>query len=271
MGGVFNTPFVSVNGLKTFYESKGKGRTLILVHGAGGTSQYWGIQLSELSKKLRVVAIDLPGHGKSERLKERATTEMYADHLAAFMKQIKLDQAIIAGHSLGGLIVQQLALKHPELFEKLIIVDSAARFPDPTRISNKSGNPEALRNFFLNQPPEALGRAIISMLFSKKTLEKGTLSPILKYLPTESVYDPSIWLNDFEAGRGVDLREKIKEINIPTLIIAGADSLIPISMAQLLHENIKGSVLEIIPDAGHMLMLEKPDEFNLAILRFIGK
>ncbi|MEM2136315.1 MAG: alpha/beta hydrolase [Candidatus Jordarchaeaceae archaeon] len=264
-------PFVSVNGLNTFYESRGKGRTLILVHGAGGTSQYWGLQLSELSKRLRVIAIDLPGHGKSERLKEKATTEMYADHLAGFMKQIKLDHAIIAGHSLGGLIVQQLALKRPELFEKLIIVDSAARFPDPTRVSNQSGGSEALRNFFLNQPPEVLSRAIISRLFSKKTIEKGGLSPILKYLPTDSVYDPSIWLNDFEAGRGVDLREKIKEINIPTLIIAGADSLIPISMAQLLHENIKGSVLEIIPDAGHMLMLEKPDQFNQAVLRFVGE
>jgi pimeloyl-ACP methyl ester carboxylesterase len=263
-------PFVNVNGLKTFYESEGEGRPLLLVHGAGGTSLYWGIQLSELSKKLRVIAIDLPGHGKSERLKEKATTERYADHIAGFMKQIKLKHAVIAGHSLGGLIVQQLALKRPELFEKLIIVDSSAKFPDPPGSSSQSGNSETLRSTFTNQSPEALGRAIVSRLFSKKTLEKGHLSPILKYLPTDSVYDPSIWLDDFESGRGVDLREKIKGITISTLILAGADSLIPVSMAQLMHENIKGSVLEVIPDAGHMLMLEKPDEFNEAILRFIG-
>ncbi len=261
-------PLVDVNGLKTFYESKGKGKTLLFVHGAGGTSLYWGIQLSELSKKFRVIAIDLPGHGKTDRLKEKATIERYADHVAGFMKQIKLSHTIIAGHSMGGLVVQQLALKRPELFEKLIIVDSTANFPDPTSNLNQSATMESLRNAYTKESAEVLAKAIMSRLFSKKTLEKG-LSPILKYLPTESVYDTSIWLRDFEAGRGVDLRGKVKDINIPTLIIAGADSMLPNSMSQFLHENIKGSMLEIIPDAGHMIMLEKPDEFNQAILSFI--
>lgn len=258
-------PFVSVNGLKTFYEAKGEGRPLVLIHGAGATNSYWGIQLSELSKKLRVIAIDLPGHGKSERLKEKVSIERYAEHVAGFIKQIKLDHAVILGHSMGGLIVQQLALKHPELIEKLIIVDSSAHFPTvPPKYA------ERFRDTSRNQL-EVLSREILSSIFSKKTLAKGNLASMLKYLQPDSVYDPNILVNDFEAGRGVDLRDRLKEITIPTLIIAGADSLIPISMAQFLHENIKGSVLEIIPDAGHMPMLEKPEEFNEAILRFIGK
>ncbi|MEM2144939.1 MAG: alpha/beta hydrolase [Candidatus Jordarchaeaceae archaeon] len=263
-------PFVNVNGLKTFYESKGKGRPLILIHGATGSSLYWGIQLSELSKKLRVIAIDLPGHGKTERLKEKATIERYAHHIAAFMKQIKLDKAVIAGHSMGGLVVQQLALKHPELFEKLIIVDSTSHFPEPTENSKQSEVMKNLDDSYRKQPPEELAKSIVNGLFSKKTLEKGGLSPLIKYLPMESIYDPSIWIMDFEAGKGVDLREKIKDINIPTLIIAGADSVIPNSESRFIQEKIKGSVLEIIPDAGHMLMLEKPEEFNQAVLRFIG-
>jgi 3-oxoadipate enol-lactonase len=263
-------PLINVNGLKTFYESKGKGRPLLLVHGAGGTSLYWGIQLSELSKKLRVIAIDLPGHGKTERLKEKATIKGYADHIAGFMKQIKLSHAIIAGHSMGGLTVEQLALERPELFDKLIIVDSTACFPDITGDPNQSLTMEKISDSYRNQPPEMLARTMVSRLFSKKTLEKGLLSPLLKYLPTDSVNDPGIWFMDFEAGKGVDLRPKVKDINIPTLIIAGADSMLPNSMSQFLHENIKGSVLEVIPDAGHMLMLEKPDIFNEAILRFIG-
>ena len=261
-------PLVNVNGLKTFYESKGKGRPLILIHGATGSSLYWGIQLSKLSKKLRVIALDLPGHGKTERLKEKATIERYADHIADFLKQIKLSHAIIAGHSMGGLVVLQLALKCPELFEKLVIVDSTAHFPEPNEDSKQSDTMKNLDNVYRNQPPEELAKSIITGLFSKKTLEKG-ISPLAKYLPTESVYDPSIWVMDFEAGKGVDLREKVKDIHIPTLIIAGADSVVPNSESRFIHENIKGSVLEVIPDAGHMLMLEKPDEFNKAILRFI--
>jgi pimeloyl-ACP methyl ester carboxylesterase len=263
-------PLVEVNGVKTFYESKGEGKPLLMVHGAGGCYANWGIQLSELSKKLRAIAIDLPGHGKSERLKEKATIERFADHIAAFMKQIKLDKAVIAGHSMGGAIVQLLALKRPELFEKLIIVDSSAYFPDPGD-SKLPGSPENIRDLIRTQPLEVVGRAIMSRLFSKKTIEKGHMGSMLKYLLPDSNFDPMIMVNDFEAGRGFDIREKIKDINIPTLILAGGDSMIPIAAAQFLHERIKGSALEIIKDSGHMIMLEKPEEFNEAILRFVAK
>jgi pimeloyl-ACP methyl ester carboxylesterase len=254
-------PLINVNGLKTFYESKGKGKPLILIHGAGGSREYWDIQLSELSKKLRVIAIDLPGHGKSERLKERVSIEQYAEHVAGFVKQIKLDQAVILGHSMGGLVVQQLALKHPELFEKLIIVDSAAKFPG----SGSVGFADLVRN----QPEKLI--ELLPMFFSKKTRSEGNLASILKHLEPSSVLDPNIVADDFEAADAVDLREKIKGITVPTLIIVGAEDILPLSGSQFIHENIKESEIEIIPDAGHLPMLEKPDEFNQAILRFIGK
>nr|MDO8082157.1 alpha/beta hydrolase [Candidatus Freyarchaeota archaeon] len=253
-------PLVNVNGLKTFYESRGKGRPLILIHGAGGSSEYWSIQLSELSKKLRVIAIDLPGHGKSERLKERVSIERYAEHVAGFVKQIKLDQAVILGHSMGGLVVQQLALKHPELIEKLIIVDSAAKFPG-------SGPPEFADR--VRNQPETLSE-LLPMFFSKKTLSEGNLASILKHLQPSSVFDPNVLADDFEAAGAVDFREKIKGIAVPTLIIVGAEDILPLSLSQFLHENIKESEIEIIPDAGHLPMLEKPDEFNRAILMFLG-
>jgi 3-oxoadipate enol-lactonase len=185
------------------------------------------------------------------------------------MKQINLNKAVIAGHSMGGVIVQQLAVKHPELFEKLIIVDSAAFLPDPTKNPNLFGS-QSLSNLIISESPEAIGRAIMSRLFSKKTLEKVHMGSLLKYLLPESVFDPNIIINDFKVGKGADLRDKIKHIRIPTLIIAATDSLIPIAAAQFLHENIKGSVLEIIQDSGHMIMIEKPEEFNEVVLRFIG-
>jgi pimeloyl-ACP methyl ester carboxylesterase len=252
-------PFVNVNGLKTFYKSRGKGRPLILVHGAGGSSEYWGIQLSELSKKLRVIAIDLPGHGKSERLKGMVSIERYAEHVAGFVKQIKLDQAVILGHSMGGLVVQQLALKHPELIEKLIIVDSAAKFP--------GSGPLGFADLVRNQPEKLI--ELLPMFFSKKTRSEGNLASILKHLEPSSVFDPNILADDFEAADAVDLREKIKGITVSTLIIVGAEDILPLSLSQFLHESIKESEIEIIPDAGHLPMLEKPDEFNKAILRFI--
>jgi len=251
-------PFLSVNGLKTCYESKGKGRTLILIHGAGGMSSYWANQLSELSKNSRVIAIDLPGHGKSQRMKEKPTIERYVEHVVGFMKQINLGKAVIAGHSMGGVVVQQLALENPELVEKLIIIDSGAKFPD-------QGNfPDLIRD-----NPEAAGIELLNRLLSPKTLAEGKLSSIMEYFQVGADFDLSILANDFEAVGAVDLRARLKEIAVPTLIIAGADDMIA-SLSLFLHENIKGSKLEMIPDAGHMPMLEQPELFNKVILSFVG-
>jgi pimeloyl-ACP methyl ester carboxylesterase len=250
-------PFISINGLKTFYESKGKGKPLILIHGAGGSSGYWDIQLSELSKKLRVIAIDLPGHGKSECLKEKVTIERYSEHVAGMLKQGQLDEATVVGHSMGGLVVQQLVLKHPELVKKIVIVDSAAKFP------GQSGLPDLIRSH-----PEVLGTQFLSYFFSPETISKGKLASMIPLLKS-SGFNINVMADDFEAVAAVDLRERLREIAVPTLIIVGSDDFGLLSASRLLHEKIRSSKLEIIPRAGHMVMIEQPDEFNKALLMFV--
>ncbi|WXG46720.1 MAG: alpha/beta hydrolase [Candidatus Atabeyarchaeum deiterrae] len=253
-------PFILVNGLKTFYEEKGKGKALILIHGAGGFGGYWVRQFSGLSKNRRVIAIDLPGHGKSERLKEKVSIEGYVDHVAAFMKQMKLDKAVIVGHSMGGLVVQQLALKHPELCDKIIIAESGARFSVPSEYPK----------FVLSEGFDP--RDLLYMAFSEKTiLNNPALLQELVSLQGAN-FDFRVIADDFSAIGKLDLSKKIKQIAVPTLIIVGLDDrMTPQDMAKYLHEQIKGSKLVTIPDAGHMAMMEKPDEFNDAILKFIDQ
>lgn len=143
-------PFVNIDGLKTYYESKGKGKPLILVHGAGGASTYWFNQLSALSEKLWVIAIDLPGHGKSEPLKRKPTIEQYADHTTDLVRNMKLQKVVLLGHSMGGLVAQQMALKNPELLEKLIIVGSGPKLPEtPSAVSSRSGSRSILKHLRL--------------------------------------------------------------------------------------------------------------------------
>jgi 3-oxoadipate enol-lactonase len=244
--------------LKTFYESRGKGRTLLLIHGAGGMSSYWANQLSELSRKLRVIAIDLPGHGSSERMKEKPTIQWYVKHVVEFMKQIGVMKGVIAGHSMGGVIVQLLALEHPELVERLIIIDSSAKF------QNLGNLPDRIRD----NPMEA-GLQLLNTLLSPKTLAEGDLSSLMKYFKVDSDFDPSILADDFDALNGIDLTRRIKEIKVPTLIVSGTDDMLAPS-SKFLYENIKGSILEMISEAGHMPMLEQPERFNKIILDFIG-
>jgi pimeloyl-ACP methyl ester carboxylesterase len=253
-------PSVSVDGLRTFYEFKGKGKPLILVHGAGGSSAYWFNQVSELSKKLLVIAIDLPGHGNSERLKGKPTIEQYAEHVANFVNQMKLGKVTMLGHSMGGLVVQQITLKHPEMLDKLIIVDSSAKFAVQHNYSN------SLRDGTDFNPIE-----FASLFFSPKTLERANIVSLLQQMTQgmTSNFDPDILADDFELVGSVDFRRRLKDITIPTLIVHGADDIVPLSSAHYLNENIKGSRLAIIPDAGHLVMIEKPGEFNKIVLSFV--
>jgi pimeloyl-ACP methyl ester carboxylesterase len=252
-------PFKSVNGLKTFYEERGRGKLLFLVHGAGGTSAYWFNELAHLSEKLRVVAVDLPGHGKSERMKRKPTIELYAEHVANLVNQIKLGKIVLLGHSMGGLVAQQIALEHSTILEKLIIVDSSANFPIQHNYTNH------MRKGDFN-PIE-----FVSRFFSPKTLKKTNIVSLMQQMTQGMTdnYDPNVIADDFELTGKVDLRGRLKDITTPTLIVHGADDVIPLPSAQYLHENIKGSQLKIIPDAGHLVMIEKPNEFNKIILEFI--
>nr|MDO8133066.1 alpha/beta hydrolase [Candidatus Njordarchaeum guaymaensis] len=253
-------PFISVNGLKTFHEDEGKGKPLLLVHGACSDSRIWVNQIAGLSKKLRVIAIDLPGHGKSEPLNARGTIERYAEHVASFMKEIKIQKATIGGISMGGLIVQQLILKHTELFEKLIIVDSAAKIPVP----------QVALDLYRNQFEYAV-KQLTPMSFSNKTTRVNP-AVVKRHVEEDLQTNPKVAAEDYEAVGEPDFTDELVKIKVPTLIIQGADDLlIRKEWAEFLHKNIKGSKLEVIPDAGHVNMLEKPDEFNKIVLKFLGR
>jgi pimeloyl-ACP methyl ester carboxylesterase len=252
-------PFANVSGLKTFYEDAGKGKPLLLVHGACSSTRIWVNQLVGLSKKMRVIAIDLPGHGKTEPLNSKGTIERYADHVASFMKEIGLKKAAIGGTSMGGLVIQQLYLKYPHLVEKLILHDTAAKIPTPPGVL------ELYRSQF-----ESTQKLLSEISFSKKTM-KTNPALVKQHVQDDLKTDRKAATDDYEATAEVDFTGKLGKISVPTLIIMGADDLlITASMAQFLHENIKGSKLDVIPDAGHVNMIEKPDEFNKIILSFMG-
>jgi 3-oxoadipate enol-lactonase len=251
--------FTKVNGLKTHYEDKGQGKPLLLVHGACSSTRIWVNQISGLSNKLRVIAIDLPGHGKTEPLSQKGTIGRYADHVASFMKEIGVGRAAVGGTSMGGLVVLQLCLKYPHLVDKLLLVDSAAKIPISQEVL------DLYRNQF-----ESTQKLLSEISFSKKTM-KANPSLVQQHVQEDLKTDRKVATEDYEATGGVDFTGQLGKIKAPTLLIMGADDLVITSaMTRFLHENIKGSKLEVITDAGHVNMIEKPDEFNKVIMKFIG-
>jgi pimeloyl-ACP methyl ester carboxylesterase len=253
-------PFVHIDGTQISYW-KGRrglleGREIILfIHGAGGGEFVWSYQKGFFKKQFDPIIIELPGHGKSGGGGEQEIGR-YAEHVHAFLKAMGLLKISLVGHSMGGAIVQTLALTHPELIHKIVLVGTGARLRVYPGILN------GIKDHFEESVPK-----IVRFAFSRKAstdlIAKGT-SNMIKCRP-EVLY------GDFSACDRFDLMREVEKIDLTTLILSGEeDEMTPVKYSQFLHDRIKGSKMEILPDAGHMVMMESPQAFNEKVEMFIA-
>ena len=198
--------------------------------------------------------IELPGHGESEGEGEQEIVR-YAEHVHAFLKVLGLKKVFLVGHSMGGAIVQTLALTHPGVTKGIVLVGAGARLKVLPLIL------DGIKNSFEETVPK-----IVQFAYSRKApsdlMEKG-LSIMLQCRP-------EILYGDFLACDRFDLMDEVGKIDLPALILCGDDDqLTPVKYSQLLHSRIKGSKLEVLANAGHMVMIESPQTFNEKIGEFI--
>jgi pimeloyl-ACP methyl ester carboxylesterase len=228
--------------------------TILFVHGAGGGQYTWSYQKGFFEKEFNPIMIELPGHGESEGEGEQEVVR-YAEHVHAFLKALGLRKVFLVGHSMGGAIVQTLALSHPEMMKGIVLVGTGARLKVLPLIL------DGIRNNF-----EETVLKINQFAYSRKAqadfVEKG-VSLMLQCRP-EVLY------GDFLACDRFDLMNEVEKIDLPALILCGDDDeLTPAKYSQFLHSRIKGSKMEVLPNAGHMVMMESPQAFNEKIKEFI--
>ncbi len=250
-------PYITVDGEKLFY-SVNRGDfenampSLVLVHGAGGTHLHWPPDLRHLPDA-PVYALDLPGHGRSEG-RARETIEAYSDVVYGFVKALDLPPVVVVGHSMGGAIAQDFALRHSDALRGLVLVATGARLRVANAILNglREDYPATARLIgewaHASRPGEMLD------LYVQRLLE----------IPAEVTYD------DFVACNRFDLMDEISGITVPTLVLCGQeDRLTPPKYCSYLAANIPGAELVLVPAAGHMVMLEQPEEVTAAVERFL--
>jgi pimeloyl-ACP methyl ester carboxylesterase len=267
------TKYAEVSGYATYYYYVGKttlpdvvpdfsrGRPFLLLHGAGSNGHAWHYQYEHLGRRHSPIAPDLPGHGRSSGVEGLRTIEDYAAFTLALLNALRLDSAVIAGHSMGGAIAMELALRHPARVTALVLIATAAKFNIPqARIDTW----RAVTMGRASQPFNNEG-------YSPKTI--ADKAEIIREGWGEQIQtDPRVRWGDLVACAQVDLRERISRIDRPTLILAGADdSITPRADAELLKSRIKGARLEVIPDAAHRLTTECADLTNSAIEKFLGE
>ncbi len=122
--------YADVNGLHLYYEIAGRGRPLILLHGGLGAIEMFGPNLAALAKGRQVIAVDLQGHGRTADIDRPFSLELMADDIAALIKHLGLGSADIMGYSLGGGVALQVAVRHPEVVRKLVLVSTPIRRSD---------------------------------------------------------------------------------------------------------------------------------------------
>ena len=230
------------------------GRAILFVHGAGGTHRSWRDQWAGLKGIARLVIPDLPGHGGSPG-PPRGSVGEYASWLREFVREIGLRRFVLAGHSMGGAIAQQAALDRIGGLEGLVLAGTGAKLKVTPVITG------AIAERFREFAPE-----LSEWMIAEES------APYLKEDVTKDILStrPESFLADFRACDAFDVRERLGEIRLPTLVIVGdRDRLTPLRYAEFLATNIPGAVLKILPGAGHMAALERPTEMNDVLASFL--
>ena len=228
--------------------------TLLMIHGAGGGAQVWRNQVHLLKSSLNTLAIDLPGHGKTAG-SAKNTIDEYARWLMETLEAFSPEQPFLMGHSMGGAIVQEAAFKNPALMKGVIL---AATGP---RLGVAPAFLDGLLNNFENIIDTIMAYAYAPGVDQRLVTEGAVL---MREAGSAIVH------GDFTACNRFDMRDRIAQITLPTLILCGEkDQLTPPSLSLKLKTAIEGSRCDIIPSAGHMVMIETPEAFNKSVLGFI--
>lgn len=200
--------------------------------------------------------MDLPGHGASEG-SGADQVEAYRDVVKEFFEAVGFQRAVVVGHSMGGAIAQSLALAYPGLLAAMVLVGTGARLRVQPQIF-------AGLRADVRRTVELVTRLAHAPDTSAELLRQDTDALLRTPVPVIE--------GDLRACDRFDLMEQVKAVTLPTLVICGTDDLMtPPKYAEYLHQQIKGSRLALIPAAGHMVMLERPDDLSREIEGFLDR
>jgi pimeloyl-ACP methyl ester carboxylesterase len=229
---------------------------VVLIHGAGGNYLSWPPDIRRLPG-CRVFALDLPGHGKSGG-RGRQSVPAYASLILEWLGVVGIYRAVLVGHSMGGAIAIEIALAHPERVVALGLVSTAPRLSIPLPLMSDAESPPTFHKVI---------EWMIEWVFSAQA------DPHVVELATQRLAEirPAVLQGDFLACNDFDATERLADIHQPTLVLCGLnDRMTPLRQSQMLAGSIPNARLEVIAEAGHMVMLERPKEVAKALSSFLA-
>jgi 3-oxoadipate enol-lactonase len=261
-----------VNGQELYFETHGAGPPLVLVMGIGYDASLWTLgQVPGLSKKFQVVIFDNRDAGRSSRAARTYTTADMADDVAGLMDSLDIARAHVLGLSMGGMILQELALRHPTRVNRMVLSGCGAA---PARAAF---DPIGTWSWVKAHDPtgETFAGQQFTWLFSSAFLrDKQAVESTMRMLAENpNPIAPDAYERQARAYLEHDALDRLGAISSPTLVIVGEqDLLTPPWICQEVASKIPGAKLEVLkgPGSSHAIPLERPDEFNALVTRFLG-
>jgi pimeloyl-ACP methyl ester carboxylesterase len=271
----------AVGDVELFYEEQGTGDPLLLVMGLAADSTAWMFQVPELARHYRTIAFDNRGVGRSSKPRGPYTIHEMADDAAGLLDVIGIERAHVVGVSMGGMIAQELTLRHPKRVRGLVL---GCTFPEPDAESERQ------RQFSLARfggrvtasgeteidvsavDPLMLFQHLLPRVFNQSFIDRE-LPKLLQIFGGALQYGFSLEaiLGQVEAIMGHRATDRLREITAPTLVITGdADLLVSPANSDVLARNIPGAKLVKIPGGSHGFNFETPDVFNREVIDFLA-
>ena len=250
-------------GCKLFYEEHGQGTPVVLIHGLGSSALDWEMQIPALAAHYRVVAMDVRGHGRSEKPHERYSIAGFADDVAALIEHLQLAPVHLVGISMGGMIGFQLGVGHPQLLRSLTIVNSAPE----VKAKKRSDYLQIAKRWTLARvlSLDTTARALARLLFPKP--EQAELRRKVEERWPRN--DKRAYLAAMNAIIGWGVRERLARITCPALVITGDRDYTPVALKQAYVEELPDARLLVIADSRHATPLDQPEHFNRGLLAFL--
>jgi 3-oxoadipate enol-lactonase len=264
-------PTTRVGSHTVYYDEHGTGHPLLLLSGLGGTRLAWWKQIGPLATRYRVINMDNRDAGDSALGTCPYTIGDMAEDVAGVIQNLQLGPTHVVGISMGGMIAQELAIRHPELVDKLVLVSTTAG--GPTGVNTK---PEVAALLISREEDiETWVRHTYTLIVGEGYMaaHPEDLDQIVSYLLAKPMSAES-----YQRQLGACIQHgmmgcagRLGRITAPTLVIHGdCDPLVPYENGEFLAAHIKGARLSSYPGVGHLSMIEAPERFNREVIEFLG-
>lgn len=256
-----------INGVEIAYEDLGSGPVVVLLHGYPFNRSLWRDQASALCDKFRMIVPDLRGHGESAVTSGTATMEAMANDVASLLDRLNISDATIGGLSMGGYVALAFYRLFPARVQSLVLAATRAQADTEEAKQNRAVQAEKARA----EGMEGIADTMLPKLLTPETVAKRP--EVVKHVRgmMASTNPEGAAAALLGMAKRQDQTSYLPQIKAPTLILVGSEDVItPVADAEFMHREIHGSQLHVIENAGHVVNLERPEEFNLVLSQFLG-